>query len=80
MHHGSRVSTSSHGANSIKKEDIGKVTAAGPAVFGAHLDQSSWQGFNVIHKYYPDKCEEMLHGRVMIVNVSLPPEILLCSC
>lgn len=70
IHHGSRVSTSSYSANSIKKDDIKVVTKPGPAVFGAHLDQSSWQGYNVIHKYYPDECETMLQGRVIIVNVS----------
>lgn len=69
IHHGSRVSTSSHVANSIKKEEISQVTRPGPAVFGAHLDQSTWQGFNVIHKYFPDDCETLLHGRCMIVNV-----------
>lgn len=69
IHHGSRVSTSSHVANSIKKDEIGQVTRPGPAVFGAHLDQSIWQGFNVIHKYFPDDCEALLHGRCMIINV-----------
>ncbi|KAK2786940.1 hypothetical protein FQN53_005886 [Emmonsiellopsis sp. PD_33] len=57
IHHGSRVTSSTHTANNIKKEDIGKATKPGPAVFGAHLDQSTWQGFNVIHKHFPDECE-----------------------
>lgn len=70
IHHGSRVTDSTYGANQIKKEDIENVTKPSPAVFAAHLDQSSWQGFNVVHKYFPDECEDMLHGRVMIVNVS----------
>ncbi|KAJ5676110.1 hypothetical protein N7462_009007 [Penicillium macrosclerotiorum] len=70
MHHGSRVSTSLHGANSIKKEEVGQVTRPGPAVFGAHLDQSTWQGFNVIHKYFPDECEALLHGRYLVVRAN----------
>ena len=69
IHHGSRVSTSSHGANHITKEEMSHVTRPGPAVFGAHLDQSTWQGYNVIHKYFPDECEALLHGRCIIVNV-----------
>lgn len=69
IHHGSRVSTSKHSVNSIKKEELATKSTPGPAVFGAHLDQSSWQGFNVIHKYFGDECETMLHGRCMIVNV-----------
>jgi hypothetical protein len=69
IHHGSRVSNSTHSANNIKKEEMNQVTKPGPAVFGAHLDQSSWQGFNVIHKHFPDECETLLHGRCMIVNV-----------
>lgn len=72
IHHGSRVSTSEHTANSIKKEELSKVTRPGPAVFGAHLDQSTWQGFNVIHKYFPEECESLLHGRCIIVNVRFP--------
>ncbi|CAL5867648.1 uncharacterized protein PFLUO_LOCUS1867 [Penicillium psychrofluorescens] len=72
IHHGSRVSTSEHTANSIKKEELSKVTRPGPAVFGAHLDQSTWQGFNVIHKYFPEECESLLHGRCIIVNAWRP--------
>lgn len=48
---------------------MNQVTRPGPAVFGAHLDQSTWQGFNVIHKYFPEECEALLHGRCIIVNV-----------
>lgn len=42
-----------------------------PAVFAAHADQSSWQATNVLHKWLPDETEALLHGRVMIVNVSI---------
>jgi hypothetical protein len=71
FNHATRISTSVFNINDFKKEQEAKKVSHQPAVFAAHLDQSSWQAGNVLHKYFPDETEEFLHGRVMIVNVSL---------
>jgi hypothetical protein len=73
IHHGCRISTSNFHVNNFKKEENPKknVINPGPGVFAAHLDQSSWQGGNVLHNHFPEECEELMHGRYMIVNVGI---------
>lgn len=51
------------------REENPKKGTPAPAVFTAHLDQSSWSGCNVLHKWIPEDAEDLFHGRVVIVNV-----------
>jgi hypothetical protein len=67
FHHGTRISNSNFKINDFKKSE--KKVVHQPAVFAAHLDQSSWQSGNVLHKHLEEETEALLHGRVMIVNV-----------
>jgi hypothetical protein len=54
------------------REENPKKGTPAPAVFTAHLDQSSWSGCNVLHKWIPEDAEDLFHGRVVIVNVRWP--------
>jgi hypothetical protein len=75
FNHATRISNSTFNINDFKKDSKKVIHQA--AVFAAHLDQSTWQAGNVLHKYYPDEAETLLRGRFMIVNVSIQTEILL---
>jgi hypothetical protein len=66
--HGTRFSTKELNLFKPREENPKKGTPA-PAVFTAHLDQSSWSGSNVLHKWIPEDAEDLFHGRVVIVNV-----------
>jgi hypothetical protein len=74
-HHGTRFSTRELRMFRPREENPKKGTPA-PAVFTAHLDQSSWSGSNVLHKWIPEDAEDLFHGRVVIVNVRLPAVVL----
>ncbi|KAF2397746.1 hypothetical protein EJ06DRAFT_135255 [Trichodelitschia bisporula] len=69
FHHGTRISSSTF---HINKFDRNAPPQHQPAVYAAHVDQSSWQAKNVVHSHFPDECEALLHGRVMIVNAWRP--------
>lgn len=70
FNHATRKSNSTSHINEFKKDQPTQL----PGVFTAHLDQSSWQAGNVVHKYLPEETEGLLRGRMMIVNVG--PSIL----
>jgi hypothetical protein len=70
FNHATRISTSTFKINDYDKKDEKKKVSHQPGVFAAHLDQSSWQAGNVLHKWFPKETEALLHGRYMIVNVS----------
>jgi len=48
-----------------------KIEARGPATF-VHVDQTPKAGFNRVHHHLPDEAEELLKGRVQIINVWRP--------
>ncbi|KAF2404966.1 hypothetical protein EJ06DRAFT_485398 [Trichodelitschia bisporula] len=74
-HHGTRRSLE----KGVKLE-FGKMRSApsggprpsAPPVYTVHLDQSSWEGYNIIRRHLKDETESLLHKRVAIVNAWRP--------
>jgi hypothetical protein len=69
-HHGTRRSLEK-GAQFVPGQSLGKPgpRPSAPPVYGTHVDQSSWESYNIIRRHMKEETEALLHKRVVIVNV-----------
>jgi hypothetical protein len=71
-HHGTRQSLEK-GKKFVPGASWGKPSAgprpSAPPVYGTHMDQSSWESYNIIRRHMKEETEVLLHKRVVIVNV-----------
>jgi hypothetical protein len=77
-HHGTRCSLEKGvkftPGQFAQKTAAGGPRPAGPPVYGVHLDQSSWESYNIIRRHMKEETEVLLHKRVVIVNVRTSPK------
>ncbi|KAF2431248.1 hypothetical protein EJ08DRAFT_193365 [Tothia fuscella] len=72
-HHGTRQSLEKGVKFTPGKWGEGKgPRPSAPPVYSVHLDQSSWESYNIIRRHMKSETEALLHKRVVIVNAWRP--------